>query len=319
MKVERDRQAQVTDAMVTDTLAAYGLTPANWEQVEEGIGNVVVLATDAEDGNEYYIKFYKTTSTRDIVEREVAFTRSLNTRGIPVAQYVPRLDGGFVYGVPHPTGTNYVTVTHKVAGEHPTRYTARLTSDFARQHAELHRVGTEWHEGRVFKHHEYYHYLPAGPNDTALQDLEKALAPVIARVDEAWEILPQGLVHLDIDRDNLLAIDDVVTGLIDFDDLSLAPLAFCLAGTLWDVIESGGSVEDVRAYLARYETIRPLTPAEHAILPDMILMRGWVALHAAFFGHGRTAAVSERTLALLAQACMDGLANVVTGHIVVER
>ncbi|WP_270935598.1 homoserine kinase [Falsiroseomonas oryzae] len=110
-------------------------------------------------------------------------------------------------------------------------------------------------------------------------ELDRHLGDILA----AWPkvgTLPDGQIHADLFPDNVFFLPDAqgrpqVSGLIDFyfacTDLLAYDVAVCL--NAW-CFEPDGSfnVTKARALLAAYETLRPLTKAERAVLP--VLCRG---------------------------------------------
>lgn len=77
------------------------------------------------------------------------------------------------------------------------------------------------------------------------------------------EALPQGLVHGDLFRDNVLFQDGQITGLIDFDHTARGPLLFDLAVVALDwVYLAGGEDAQLAALANGYEAARPLEGGE---------------------------------------------------------
>jgi homoserine kinase type II len=123
--------------------------------------------------------------------------------------------------------------------------------------------------------------VAADPRAAAEPDLAAALAA--AREEMAWLAArateraraPRGIIHGDLFRDNVLfAGDGEVAALLDFEQASLGAwvydLAVCLNAWCWveDVVPELAS-----AMAAGYAAVRPLEPAERALL--------WVELRAA--------------------------------------
>lgn len=82
--------------------------------------------------------------------------------------------------------------------------------------------------------------------------------------------LPQSQTHTDLFPDNVLMLDDRVTGLIDFYFACTGPMALDLAVThaAWCFDEANRYRPELgTALIAGYEAIRPLDPAERALLP----------------------------------------------------
>jgi len=92
----------------------------------------------------------------------------------------------------------------------------------------------------------------------------------------AWQCgaaLPQGLIHGDLFRDNVLFEGKRLTGLIDFDHTARGPLLFDLAVVALDwVYLAGGSTDALTALAKGYEESRPLTSAEEAAWPKALAL-----------------------------------------------
>lgn len=100
--------------------------------------------------------------------------------------------------------------------------------------------------------------------------------------------LPRGPVHADLFRDNVmfdgLPGHEKLTGFLDFffagTDALLFDLAVCLNDWCSDL--DSGRLDDARAaaFVAAYERVRPLAPAEHRLVPAMLraaALRFWLS------------------------------------------
>jgi len=110
----------------------------------------------------------------------------------------------------------------------------------------------------------------AGPAERVLLD---RIAPLVA--DDAPDPaagLPRGPIHADYFPDNLLFEGDEPVGLIDFYFACTGAWAYDLAIALaaWGFDADGGPLPArLEAFQTGYESIRPLTSAERAALPDL--------------------------------------------------
>lgn len=107
----------------------------------------------------------------------------------------------------------------------------------------------------------------------------------------AYAALPRGPVHADMFRDNVMFAtgDDAgaaprLTGVFDFyfagTDTWLFDLAVCLNDWAIDLPTGRHHAERADALLSAYESVRPLTAAERALLPAMLraaALRFWIS------------------------------------------
>ncbi|HEY4546561.1 MAG TPA: homoserine kinase [Pedomonas sp.] len=108
--------------------------------------------------------------------------------------------------------------------------------------------------------------------DTISPGLRSQIDNALADIGAAWPgNLPSGPIHADLFPDNVLVIDTEVTGLIDFyfaaNDAWAYDVAVCL--NAWCFSADGTSYRQdlTEAFLAGYESVRPLEPREREALP----------------------------------------------------
>lgn len=107
-------------------------------------------------------------------------------------------------------------------------------------------------------------------------DLPGIVAEELAFLSASWPSgLPTGVIHADLFPDNVLILDDRVSGLIDFYFACTDVTAYDLAVThaAWSFRKDGTFLPDVAAALVDgYLSVRPLSAAEISALP--VLARG---------------------------------------------
>ena len=100
----------------------------------------------------------------------------------------------------------------------------------------------------------------------------------------AHAALPRGVIHADLFRDNVMFEGDTLTGLFDFYfagvDTFLFDIAVCLNDWCID-LESGRLVDErAAAFVAAYDTVRPLDTTELRLMPALMraaALRFWTS------------------------------------------
>ncbi|MSP95378.1 MAG: homoserine kinase [Alphaproteobacteria bacterium] len=112
--------------------------------------------------------------------------------------------------------------------------------------------------------------------DTIAEKMRSAIEEELAFLETSWPApLPSGIVHADLFPDNVLFVDNKISGIIDFYFACNDSLAYDLAVTLnaWCFEPDGAfNLTKARALIGGYETKRKLEKAERAAFP--VLCRG---------------------------------------------
>ncbi len=126
---------------------------------------------------------------------------------------------------------------------------------------------------------DYAPHLDAIENAEARVDAQRTIDRVRERVMPALVRLPTPLAHNDLHGDNVLVrtAPFTITGVLDFGDMCRTPRVADLAVAASYARGRVGATDEpwaaARAYVAGYEAEQPLTPDEHALLPELVLLR----------------------------------------------
>jgi hypothetical protein len=86
MKLYTKYQARPSESLISEAADCFAIHPIFWEEVSEGIGNVVLLLTDT-DNEKYYLKLYNSQHPVHNVQAETFFTSQIHPQAIPVPEY----------------------------------------------------------------------------------------------------------------------------------------------------------------------------------------------------------------------------------------
>jgi homoserine kinase type II len=90
----------------------------------------------------------------------------------------------------------------------------------------------------------------------------------------AYRTLPRGAIHGDLFRDNVMFVGRTLTGVFDFYFAGIDSLLFDIAVALndWCIDVASGRLDEDRAaaFVAAYQTVRPLEHAEVRLLPALM-------------------------------------------------
>lgn len=100
----------------------------------------------------------------------------------------------------------------------------------------------------------------------------------------AYRGLPQGAIHADLFRDNVMFEGEALTGFFDFyfagTDSLLFDISVCLNDWCVDLPTGRHDAERADAFIAAYLAVRPLTAAERTLMPALLragALRFWLS------------------------------------------
>lgn len=116
-----------------------------------------------------------------------------------------------------------------------------------------------------------------------LIDTELAFQQALA-ASAGYQALPQGPIHADLFRDNVMFDGPTLSGFFDFYFAGCDTFGFDIAVCLndWCIDLATGALDDARAqaFVAAYDAVRPLTDTELHLLPSLLrsaAMRFWLS------------------------------------------
>lgn len=208
----------------------------------------------------------------------------LERSGVPVAPPLRNTAGrqlGRLAGRP-------AQLAPRLPGAHPEAPDSAQCTAMGEALAHLHLALREYPLARPNAHGAaWWHALALRWQAQLPADEATLLQRILARYDAACAqhpALPRGLIHGDLFRDNTLFVGDAVTGVLDFSEIGLDHWLLDIAITVNDFCRQWPATtpDPVRraAFLTGYESARPLSAGERAVLPVFLAvaaLRFWLS------------------------------------------
>lgn len=160
--------------------------------------------------------------------------------------------------------------------------------------AHCHQIGL--YLGKLHQHTQHYDFPISSNHDlrwckTVFHKIEGHLTAtdralinneMCFQANNAVADLPRGLIHGDLFRDNVLFVDDKLSGLLDFYSAGTGILLLDIAITAndWCYDNKVCNFEKLAALLSAYESVRPLEPSEKQNWPVQLraaALRFWLS------------------------------------------
>lgn len=207
----------------------------------------------------------------------------------------------------------------RLPGTHVTRVTPALCTAVGGMLARLHAAATRCPLARERPDHRWWPTAFAWLAPALDRDTHDALAAALLDASATFaraHRLPHGVIHGDLFRDNVLVTGDEVSGVLDFFHATRDLLAWDIAIALndWAVDANLPDATLAAALLAGYQSERPLTAEELALLPALrraAAARFWLSRQVAVERqrrHGADGLVSSKD-----PAAMRALRDALTG------
>lgn len=202
------------------------------------------------------------------------------------AELVPVLEHLAQQGLAVPVPLNYAgkaihslkdkpaQIAPRMMGEHPMPSTLAQAEAIAIAQAKIHVALQDFPLERAeYRNHDYWLQVAKELKPTLNPADAILLSEVLGLYDALTAVYPnrpKGFIHSDLFRDNTLFNGNQLNGILDFYELNKDEFLFDIAITLNDFCTEYPEVHlnevKAQAFLAAYETVRPLTEDEKACL-----------------------------------------------------
>jgi homoserine kinase type II len=210
----------------------------------------------------------------------------LANRGIPVPRPVPDSEGRIL----HRLKGKPAAVVARLRGKNELAPDALQCGALGDMLARMHLAGRDYarHQpnlrGLPWWKENVPVLLPHVGKDQRTLLLEELAFQTRVAASTDYAALPRGAVHADLFRDNVMFEDGRLSGFLDFYfagcDTFLFDIGVCLNDWCVDLDSGRADAEREAAFLAAYESVRPLVPEERRLLPALAraaALRFWVS------------------------------------------
>jgi len=292
---------ELTHTQIAQILGDYNLgTLSSFEGIAAGIENSNFFI-HTQDGNKRYVLTIFERMVAEELPYFMHLMKHLAANGLACPDVMQRHDGSLLFEFQGKQGCIVSCLSGKTL-DHLSKPQLHASG---RALAQLHVAGADFHERRS---------NPTGAawlTENILEVLDKTTQrygseaaalltnELIFQQTAVAPDLPRGVIHGDLFVDNILFDGDQVSGIIDFYYAHNAAFAMDIAislnaqaVTLPSLEQTNHAQERVDAFLAGYQSIRPLEESEHEVLPQLLrlsALRFWVSrLYDALFPRGGT-------------------------------
>jgi Ser/Thr protein kinase RdoA (MazF antagonist) len=318
--------------MVAKGLVHWGLPDTSSLTLLNLSENATFEMRDPLTGREMILRVHRVGySSAQEIGSELAWIRALQSSGtIETASPLPTLDGELVKSLVSPAGhaSRFAVAFEKLAGKEPdvsddavtVAWFARLGEVTARMHAHA----RAWLEPAEFRRRRWDLTSMVGPQPiwgpwraglgldvSGMRVIEQALELITQRLTcYGSSAVRFGLIHADLRLANLL-IDGERLRIIDFDDCGFGWFVYDFA-TAVSFIEHLSVVPALlRAWLAGYDMVNPLSLEERMQIPTFVVLRrilltAWLASHSEVPLARQLGVEYTRSTVEIAQQLLDG-------------
>jgi homoserine kinase type II len=249
--------------------------------IKGGIENTNYFVTASQDGvsQTYVLTLFERLSAAQL-PFYLKLMQHLAANGIAVPDPKAHASGRILHNV----AGKPAAVVNKLAGQSQLQPTAAHCAALGRTLAHMHIAAQSFDmqqpnlRGLAWWNDTVPTVLPhINAEQRQLLQQELAFQNHIAN-SSAYAALPRGPVHADLFRDNVMFEGDTLTGIFDFYfagvDVWLFDVSVCLNDWAIHLDTGEWDLERAHALLAAYESVRPLSSAERALLNPMLRAAG---------------------------------------------
>lgn len=253
--------------------------------VKEGHENASYIFS-AND-KEYVLRISKPEKSIERIEKEISFMNYLNKDNVPAPRVIKSKIGALVSSTNIDGQNIKAIVMDKMGGNSPKKYTDELISEIGKWMARLHNSSlnyTSVPESILEIETEYFTH-----NELNVEKIEdkKTRDFLVEAKDFKWDVssLPQGIIHSDFHKNNLLTVSDEITGILDFDDITksafVRDIGVMINNIAYGYLFNKTSLDRISIFLNAYQKVRSLNELEINNLKTATLFRNYGL--AAFF------------------------------------
>lgn len=266
----------------------YGVDFKKAIPITQGIKNsnwFIQTGDDADGDFSYVFTLYEERVPADI-EKMATVMHALKDRLPIAAPLIKRTAKGVDIGADCVMRyeNKAILVVPKLAGKHPAMTDELMCDKMGAALATLHQTLQTLEPAEKYGV-PLYDWARVKERETAFMPIDEArlMNDIWAAYASLPSDLPKGLCHLDMFTDNTLwdlAGEPVLTGLLDFTEVSVEHYLMDIAITINDFCTTWGNATDgesvnfntakMDAFIKGYESIRPLTADEKTALPVML-------------------------------------------------
>jgi homoserine kinase type II len=261
-----------------------------------GLGNLQAMAacTGGIENTNYFVDTDRGEYVLTLFERlaweQLPFylhlMQHLADRGVPVPRPAPDADGRIL----HRLKDKPAAVVGRLRGSNELAPDAQQCSAVGEMLARMHLAGRDYarHQsnlrGLPWWKETVPILLPYVGNDQRTLLLDELAFQTRMAASPDYAALPRGPIHADLFRDNVMFEGGCLSGFLDFYfagcDTLLFDIGVCLNDWCVDLDSGRANVVRRAAFLAAYESVRPLVPEERRLLPALeraAALRFWVS------------------------------------------